>query len=143
MSYNLKEFENRSPGLVLLLGLITLGLYMIYWYYKVYDEMKRVTGSTPTGNDYVLDFILFLLTCALWGIYVDYRISRQLEELLAASGQPAQDTGTLVVVLDVAAYLTAWLTNFVSSAIQQDIMNKLGASAPQIEQAASEPPAYS
>ncbi len=125
MAENSSEFEYRSPGLVLVLGLVTFGIYMIYWYYKVYDEMKRATGATPTGNEYVIDLILFIVTCSLWGVYVDYRISRQLEDLQRTRGLPVNETGTLVVILDVCAYLTVWLTNFISSAIQQDIMNKI------------------
>lgn len=142
MTPNLNEFENRSPALVLILSIVTLGLYLIYWYYKVYDELKRATGSTPTENDFVLDFILVLVTCSLWGVYVDYRISRQLEEIMAATNQPVNETATLVVVLDVIAYPTAYITNLLSSAIQQDVMNKLARDA-QPMQRTGDTPGYS
>ena len=30
------EFERRDPAIVLVLSLVTCGLYLIYWYYKIY-----------------------------------------------------------------------------------------------------------
>jgi len=38
---------------------------------------------------------------------------------------PAQDTSIITIILDVASYFTAFVTNFVTSAIQQDQLNRL------------------
>jgi uncharacterized membrane protein len=132
MNVRLNEFEERSPILVLVLGIFTFGIYLIVWYFQIYGELKRATGETPTGNDYFLDLLLSFVTCGVWGIYVDYRISRQLEEIQKSIGQPTQDTGVAVLVLDLAAYVTLWITYIVSSAIQQDVINKLAKSAPAL-----------
>lgn len=115
----------RSPALVFLLSIVTCGLYLIYWYVQVYKEMEQLTGKTPTGNGYFIDFLLTVVTCGVWGIIVDYKISIQLDELLVARGLPPQDSGMIVIVLDIASYFTAAITYMATSALQQDILNKV------------------
>ena len=117
--------ERRDAAMVLIFAFITCGLYLMFWYYKVYEELESLSGSTPTGNSYWLDFILNIITCTLFGVWVDYKISLQLNELQAGAGLPAQDTTMLVVVLDIAAWVVGGFTNMVSSAIQQDQLNKV------------------
>ena len=122
--------EPRSPAVVLVAGVLTCGLYQVYWYYRMYEELELVTGATPTGNGFWLDFALVVITCGLYGIWVDYRISMQLVEAMRMRGlHPPSDNPTLVVILDVAAYMTGWLTNLLSTAIQQDLLNKLVATS--------------
>ena len=121
----MNTIETRSPALVLVLSVVTCGLFLIYWYYKMYEDLKQLTGSTPTGNDYILDFILAVLTCGIWGIYVDYKISVQIGELQQKNGLSKSDLESLVIILDIAAYITVFITYYISSAIQQDALNKV------------------
>jgi Domain of unknown function (DUF4234) len=117
--------KDTSPALVLILSIVTCGLYLIYWYYSVYSDLNQLDGRTPTGNAYFIDFLLMIVTCGIWGIYVDYRISQQLNELQEKAGLAANDTTALVIILDVAAYVTIAFTYMISSAIQQDQLNKV------------------
>jgi hypothetical protein len=40
----------RSVGIVILLYIVTLGIYGLYWYYITHDEMKRETGEGLGGG---------------------------------------------------------------------------------------------
>ena len=40
----------RSVGIVILLYIVTLGIYGLYWYYVTHDEMKRETGEGLGGG---------------------------------------------------------------------------------------------
>ncbi len=115
----------RSPALVFLLGLFTFGLYLIYWYSKMYGEFKELSGKTPTGNSYGFDLLLAIVTCGIWGIYVDYKISLLLDEVLTARNLPPQNSAPLVLILDLFFYFTGGLTYLATSAIHQDIMNRI------------------
>lgn len=118
--------ERRDPGMILVLAFFTCGLYLIYWYYKMYEELEQLTGRTPTGMSFVADFLLTIVTCSLYGIWVDYKISLQLYEMQVQHRYPApNDTSTAAILLDVAAFVTGFVTNYVSSALQQDQLNKL------------------
>jgi hypothetical protein len=41
--------KQRSVLFVILISIITLGIYHLYWVYKVYDEMKQHTGKGVGG----------------------------------------------------------------------------------------------
>ena len=117
--------ERRDAGLVLLLGVVSCGLYFFYWYYKMYEELSELSGTTPTGNSYGLDLLLTIVTCTLYGIWVDYKISLQLSEIASARGVKTQDTSQVVMLLDLAAFVTGFMTNYISSSVHQDQLNKL------------------
>ena len=39
----------RSPVAVILLSIVTLGIYTLYWYYAVFEELKDRTGNGVGG----------------------------------------------------------------------------------------------
>jgi hypothetical protein len=78
-----------------------------------------------------VDFLLTIVTCTLYGMWVDYKISEQLNELQAQRGIPGPDTMMLAIGLDVAAWITGFFCNYITSAVQQDQLNKLLAVAPR------------
>ena len=118
--------ERREPALVLVFSIITFGIYLPFWYHGVYGDLQKLDGRTPTGHGFWLDFLFVLLTFAIYGIWVDYQISRQIAEFEERNGLgPVQDTSVITIILDVASYFTAFVTNFVTSAIQQDQINRV------------------
>ena len=54
--------EKRSVAAVILWSLVTCGFYLLYWYYKAYQELTFITGKSPTDNDYGLDLLLVIIT---------------------------------------------------------------------------------
>ncbi len=42
--------QTRGTGFGILLTIITLGIYPLYWFYVVHDEMKRHTGNGLGGG---------------------------------------------------------------------------------------------
>ncbi|MEM8609129.1 MAG: DUF4234 domain-containing protein [Myxococcota bacterium] len=117
---------HREPAFVLVLSILTFGLYLPFWYHGVYQDLQTLDGQTPTGRGFWLDFLFVLVTFGIYGIWVDYRISLQIADFEERQGLgPAQDTSMISVILDVAAYFTVFFTNFVTSAIQQDQLNRL------------------
>lgn len=118
--------QRREPAVVLVLSIITFGIYLPFWYHGVYEDLQKLDGRTPTGHGFWLDFLFVLLTFAIYGIWVDYQISRQIAEFEERNGLgPVQDTSMITIILDVASYFTAFVTNFVTSAIQQDQINRV------------------
>ncbi len=120
------SIHRREPALVLVLSVVTFGLYLPFWYHGIYEDLKALDGRTPTGRGFWLDFLFVLLTFAIYGIWVDYQISQQIAEFEERNGLgPAQDTTIIAVILDVASYATVFVTNFITSAIQQDQLNRV------------------
>ncbi len=111
---------------MLVLSIVTLGIYLPFWYHGVYEDLKTLDGRTPTGHGFWLDFLFVILTFAIYGIWVDYQISQQIAQFEERNGfGPVQDTSIVAIILDVASYFTAFFTNVVTSAIQQDQLNRV------------------
>ncbi len=112
--------------MLLLLSLCTCGIYLAFWYRWFYKDMKALTGSTPTGMSWFIDLCITLLTAGVWGIYVDFQMSKKLYQYEVENNLPQpNDTMTDVLMLGVAAYLTGYVTNFISSAMHQSQMNRI------------------
>ncbi len=39
----------RSPVVVVLLSIVTLGIYTLFWYYRVFEDLKLRTGNGVGG----------------------------------------------------------------------------------------------
>ena len=118
--------QRREPALVLVLSIVTFGIYLPFWYHGIYEDLQALDGRTPTGHGFWLDFLFVILTFAIYGIWVDYQISMQIAQFEERNGLgPVQDTSVIAIILDVASYFTAFFTNFVTSAIQQDQINRV------------------
>ncbi|MCS7206247.1 MAG: DUF4234 domain-containing protein [Leptospiraceae bacterium] len=121
----MKSFKKRSPLFVVVMSLITFGLYLIYWYAQIYKEIRIATGTTPTGNSFRLDFLLSLFTFGVWGIFVDYKISTILHQIRSRHQLEGSNTSLIVVILDVFAYMTFFFLWVITSAIQQEEWNQI------------------
>ena len=118
--------QRCEPALVLVLSIVTFGIYLPFWYHGIYEDLQALDGRTPTGHGFWLDFLFVILTFAIYGIWVDYQISLQIAQFEERNGLgPVQDTSVIAIILDVASYFTAFFTNFVTSAIQQDQINRV------------------
>ena len=118
--------QRREPALVLVLSIVTFGIYLPFWYHGIYEDLQALDGRTPTGHGFWLDFLFVILTFAIYGIWVDYQISLQIAQFEERNGLgPVQDTSVIAIILDVASYFTALVTSFVTSAIQEDRINRV------------------
>jgi hypothetical protein len=71
----------RSPWIVLLLSIVTLGIYSLYWQYSMFKEMKEYSGQGIGG---VLGLVLAILL-SIVNIFV---MPSEIGNLYAAEGKP-------------------------------------------------------
>jgi len=96
---NLAAFAQREPITVLLLSLVTCGVYALIWKYQTTEELRQATGDNSINP--ALDIVLTVLLCGLWGFYTDYRNAKKLHELAQANGLQRSDQSTIVLVLNL------------------------------------------
>ena len=95
-SKSIPQFRN-DPVLVLILGFLTCGLYMIYWNIKAAQVLNAVAGreviSTPVA--------VIAGCCMPVGLYYYYMAGQALVELGRVLGreEALRNKGTLLVVL--------------------------------------------
>lgn len=76
----------RSTGVCMLLFLVTLGIYGLFWYYKVHAEMKRHSGAGIGGG-------IALLLAFFVGIVMPFLTSSEVGGLYERRGQAKPVSG--------------------------------------------------
>ena len=80
----------RSPLTVLVLSLLTLGIYGIYWTYSIAEDNKRYGGVGPGGLVHLL-LIIFIPFAAL---YRGIMTTAEIGNMQALNGMPKTVDGT-------------------------------------------------
>ena len=100
---NPRAMTERSPATVVILGIVTCGVYLLIWGYQTTEELRVATGDESLKPG--LDLLLTFLTCGIWWIYTDYRNAKKVWELGNRMGLRRSDQSTIVLILDFVAML--------------------------------------
>jgi hypothetical protein len=49
----------RNPWMVLILGLVTFGIYGFIWYYSIFEELRNWRGQGWSGIVFIILFVFF------------------------------------------------------------------------------------
>lgn len=114
MTQPIPQFKN-DPIIVLVLGVVTCGLYLIYWNIKVAEVINAVNGQEVISQP----IAIFSGCCMPVNLYFYFLIGKEaLPRIYERTGQPGKDQSTLLMILGfVAPYVAAMI-------VQGDI-NKL------------------
>ena len=96
---NLAAFTERSPLTVLLLSLVTCGIYFIVWKYQTTDELRRASGDESLNP--TTDLLITLVSCGLYAIYVSYRNAQKVYQLSQRLGMGRSDQSTAALLLAI------------------------------------------
>ncbi len=100
----------RSVALAIILSIITCGIYGIYWFVVLTDEINELTGEgSPSG---VVSFLLSLITCGIYGIYWAYVMGRKVARLNRTA-----DSGIINLIIALLGF------QIVNLALFQDAVN--------------------
>ncbi len=78
----------RSWGTIFLLSLVTLGIYHLYWLYKMHDEVKDYSGQGVGGG-------LGLLFALICGFINYFLLPAEIAKMYQLDGQPSPISATL------------------------------------------------
>lgn len=110
--------KKRSVAAVVILSIITCGIYSVYWTYVVCDELQKETGVSKIPP--ILTTLLMLFVSAAGGALVGYDCNETINTYKAARGVPQKDNSVLWIVLGV-------LIPIVTVALIQNEINNLPA----------------
>lgn len=91
--------KQRSVGLCVVLSIITCGIYGLYWYYCLNEEINEVTEQPGTSGGMVI--LLTIITCNIYGIYWNYKMGEKLDAARANQGVPSGSLAILYLVLSI------------------------------------------
>ena len=91
------NFTQRSPITVILLSIVTCGIYFIYWVYVTSKEVNEALGREEINT------ALVILGCFCFPvmIYVMYKFGNAAQELAGRMGRQAQSSFILWIILAI------------------------------------------
>lgn len=111
--YKVKE---RNIGLAIVFSLITCGIYAIYWFVCITEDLN--TLSDEQGTSGILALIFTIVTCGIYGLYWAYKCGEKIDNIKQSKGIPASNGGILYLILYIFGGIIAY-------ALIQNEINKL------------------
>lgn len=92
--------NKRDIAVSIILTIITCGIYGIYWFICLTDEVKTAAEDKnfQSGG---LAFILTLVTCGIYGIYWAYKMGELLKAAQKKHNIPEKDDAILYLLLQL------------------------------------------
>lgn len=87
----------KSPFLVLLLSLLTCGIYTYFWYADVTTKRNDYLGENEQSPGMVV--LLSTITCGIYTIYWCYVVGKRLVQMQEKAGLRSRDDSLLYVLL--------------------------------------------
>lgn len=97
------QYNKRNPVSVLLLSLVTCGIYSLYLIYQISKEVRDFRGDSSI--DPGLELLLCIITCSLYEIYWYYKYGRlvfDMEQRVGVSG--ASDMSLILLLLPIFGF---------------------------------------
>lgn len=111
--------HERNIATSILLTIFTCGIYGIYWFITLTDDVRNASedNTMPTGG---VAFLLTLVTCGIYGFYWAYRMGKGLMTARQRLGsQVVTDNSVLYLILQILGL------GIVNYAIMQNDLNGL------------------
>lgn len=119
--------RTKSIPTIIILSLITCGIYYYVWIYQTSEEINNSLGDQEGGG---LEVLFCLITCGIYTVYWHYKYSQKLLRLSGNMNVTISDNTTLYVILMIANYFTGGVATFVSQGIFQSQINQMTTTRP-------------
>ena len=106
-------FRNRSVVSVILLSLFTCGIYPLYFFYTIQEEMRQECPEQNLASGATV-ILLSFVTCGIYTIYWMYVTAKNLDYIVTRdTGNPSDDAVlfTLIGVLLASIAYNALIQN--------------------------------
>ncbi|SJZ52964.1 protein of unknown function [Pilibacter termitis] len=108
----------KSPALVIILSLITCGIYYMYWLVVTHNDIRELIGDEE-GFSGGMVLLLTIVTCGIYGYYWWYVTAKKMNVINEKAGLPVNDNAVLYLVLAI------FRLEIVNIAILQSELNKV------------------
>lgn len=92
--------QKRDIAVALILTIVTCGIYGIYWFIVLTDDVKSAADDQDFQSGGVA-FLLTLITCGIYGIYWAYKMGELMKKAQEKHGVTVKDNAILYLVLDL------------------------------------------
>ena len=110
-----KMVREKNIAVCVILTFVTCGLYGLYWFVCLTDDINTIAGEDGTSG--VLSLVLTIITCNIYGIYWAYQCGEKIDRARQRKGEPSENSGVLYLVLFLFIGIVAY-------ALMQNEINK-------------------
>lgn len=108
--------KQRSVIMVIILSLITCGLYNFYWMYAITEELSYATNDSNFSG--AKSLIFTLITCGIYAFFWYYIVGQKVAEVQRQHNMFPRENGVLYIILSVLGF------SIIANAIIQSEQNK-------------------
>lgn len=112
--------KERNIALCIVLSVITCGIYGIYWFVLLTDEVKEVSGDDKSASG-GMAFLFTLISCGIYGIYWAYKRGENIDEAKRQRGMEGGNTAIVYLLLSIFGF------GIIAYALMQNELNKMAA----------------
>lgn len=95
------ETRQRNIGLAIVLSIVTCGIYGIYWFIVLNNDVKAASKDETLATGGVA-FLLTILTCGIYGFYWAYRMGKAIVAARKNAGMDDNtDNSVLYLILQI------------------------------------------
>ena len=109
----------RNSAMVIVLALVTCGLYMFWWLYQTTEELRVATNDQSLNP--MMDLLLIVVTCGLWGMFVEYRNAQKIHQALVGREPNREDKSNMVLMMNVLALFVGVTGLFATYMVQEEL----------------------
>ncbi len=91
---------NRNIVLCIIFCFITCGIYGIYWFFKLNDEINSLAGE-PDATSGIVVFLLGIVTCGIYLWYWLYQMGTRVDRIKQNRGAASESSHILFLVLGI------------------------------------------
>lgn len=112
----MNKVQERNIALSIVLSVVTCGIYGLYWFVCITNDVNTVSEEQGTSGGMAVLFTI--ITCGIYGLYWAYKCGDKLDTAKQKRGIPASNGGILYLILFMFGGIIAY-------ALIQSELNKL------------------
>lgn len=91
--------KNRNIVLAIILSIVTCGIYGIYWFITLTNDVNKIAGVEDTSGG--LACLFTIITCGIYGYYWAYKLGQKLDIAAQKAGKQPSNHSILFLILNI------------------------------------------
>ena len=90
--------RSRSIGVSILLSVVTCGIYGMFWFVMLTDEVNELSDDHSTTGGMAL--LYSIITCGIYTFFWNYKMGKRMYDIQLKENVPANDNSILYIILN-------------------------------------------